>query len=102
MSEKESNPNAKTKAVCNECGFEGEFGFFCDTSKPPIPCPECGSYCSRTIEIADYEHISYEVEMLVLLKAIVEMADYAKEDNHYIVNAALIDRAKNLIRKAEA
>jgi len=102
MNDKENNQDVKTRAICNECGFEGEFGFFCDTSKPPIPCPECGSYCSRTIEIADYEHISYEVEMLVLLKAIVEMADYAKEDNHYIVNAALIDRAKNLIRKAEA
>ena len=98
MSEKE---DAKTKAVCNECGYEGEFGFFCDTSKPPIPCPECGSYCSRTIEMADYDHISYEFEMLVLLKTIVEMAGYDKENGNYAVSAALIDRAKNLIRKAE-
>jgi len=102
MSEKESNQNAKTKAICNECGFEGEFGFFCDTSKPPIPCPECGSHNSRTVEIADYEHVSYEVEMIILLKAIIEMADYNKEEDCYIVSTALMNRAEDIIRKAEA
>ena len=102
MSEKECNQDAKTRAVCNECGFEGEFGFFCDTSKPPIPCPKCGSYCSRTIKIADYEHITYEFEMLILLKAIVEMADYDKKNDHYIVSTTLMNRAEDIIRKAEA